>query len=136
MEGSTSIPQDLREICKELGVQGEPVPLEGGITNHNFKAQLADGSSVVLRVCGKNTDQLGIDRQAEWIAAEAAAKLGVGPAVVAYFEPSSCLVASFVDGEQVTEEMLRSPAVLGSVASALRRFHDSETLLPTRFNVP
>src|SRR4029079_12207352 len=65
-----------------------------------------------------------------------AAKLGVGPEVVAYFESSSCLVASYVEGDQVTEEMLRTPAVLGPVATALRRFHDSETLLPTRFNVP
>jgi thiamine kinase-like enzyme len=136
MEGSKSIPKELTEICKELGVKGKPEPLDGGITNHNFKAQLDDGSSVVLRVCGKNTDQLGIDRNAERIAAQAASKLDVGPEVVAYFESSSCLVASFVEGDQVTAEMLREPDVLEPVATALRRFHDSETLLPTRFNVP
>ena len=136
MEGSKSIPKELEAICADLGVKGKPQPLDGGITNHNFKAKLADGSSVVLRVCGKNTDQLGIDREAERVASEAAAKLGVGPEVVAYFESSGCLVASFVEGEQVTEEMLRTPPVLEAVAKALRRFHDSETLLPTRFNVP
>lgn len=136
MEGSDSIPEELKAICAELGVKGKPTPLQGGITNHNFKAQLADGGAVVLRVCGKNTDQLGIDREAERVASEAAATLGVGPEVVAYFESSSCLVASFVEGEQVTDKMLRKPAVLEPVAKALRRFHDSETLLPTRFNVP
>jgi thiamine kinase-like enzyme len=136
MEGSRIIPKELQEICKELGVKGKPKPLDGGITNHNFKAELKDGKSVVLRVCGKNTEQLGIDRDAERIAAEAAADLGVGPEVVAYFESNSCLVASFVEGDQVTAEMLRTPDVLEPVAKALRRFHDSETLLPTRFNVP
>jgi thiamine kinase-like enzyme len=136
MEGSKSIPRGLKEICKELGVKGEPTPLEGGITNHNFKAKLKDGRSVVLRVGGKNTDQLGIDRGAERIAGEAAASLGVGPEVVAYFEARSCLVTGFVEGKQVTAKMLRTPEVLEPVAQALRRFHDSETLLPTRFNVP
>src|SRR5882672_1635722 len=106
MEGSKSIPTELKEICKELGVKGKPKPLDGGITNYNFKAELQDGRAVVLRVCGKNTDQLGIDREAERVASEAAAKLGVGPEVVAYFEASSCLVASFIEGEQVTDEML------------------------------
>ena len=136
MAAENSIPEELASICEQLGVKGEPQPLDGGITNHNFKAKLKDGSNVVLRVCGKDTDQLGIDRDAERIATEEAAKLGIAPEVVAYVDACSCLVTRFVEGETVTEEQLRTPELLEPIAKSLRRFHDSETLLPTRFNVP
>src|SRR5207244_1191167 len=47
-------------------------PLGGGITNHNFKVTV-DGSSYVLRVGGKDTELLGIDRAVEEAAARMAA---------------------------------------------------------------
>ena len=34
-------------------------PLTGGITNRNFKIELADGATVVLRIGGKDTALLG-----------------------------------------------------------------------------
>ena len=43
---------------------GQPVevePLGGGITNHNFKVSV-DGETLVLRIGGKDTALLGIDR--------------------------------------------------------------------------
>src|SRR4026208_2517694 len=57
-------------------VQGEV--LGGGITNQNLKVDVG-GESLVLRVAGKNTDLLGIDREAELAATEAAAAAGAGP---------------------------------------------------------
>ena len=61
----------------------------GGITNRNFLVDV-DGESFVLRVPGKDTDLLGIDRRHEREAAERAADLGVGPEVVAFLEPEGC----------------------------------------------
>ena len=58
-------------------------PLGGGITNRNFKVE-ADGQSFVLRVGGKDTELLGIDRADEHAASSVAADLELGPEVVAY----------------------------------------------------
>ena len=50
--------------------EGEPAPLEGGITNRNFRARFG-GDDVVIRLPGKDTEMLGIDRRAERAANEA-----------------------------------------------------------------
>ena len=60
--------------------------LGGGITNHNLKVEV-DGEVFVLRVAGKDTNLLGIDRSNELAATEAAAAAGIGPEVVAFVEP-------------------------------------------------
>jgi hypothetical protein len=60
--------------------------LGGGITNHNLKVEV-DRERFVLRVAGKDTNLLGIDRTVELAATEAAAALGIGPEVVAFVEP-------------------------------------------------
>ncbi len=55
-----------------------PQPLSGGITNHNFRVTLG-GEDYVVRLHGRDTDLLGIDREAERIASEPAAELGIAP---------------------------------------------------------
>ena len=67
-----------------------PVALGGGITNHNFRATFGD-HDVVIRIAGAETELLGIDRAAEHVATEAAAKLGIAPAVLAFLPEHTCL---------------------------------------------
>jgi thiamine kinase-like enzyme len=107
-------------------------PLGGGITNHNFKVH-RDGETYVLRIGGKDTDLLGIDRHAEHAAAKAAADLGVGPEVVAFLEPEGYLVTRFVEGEPAPPEELRRPEALREVAALLRSVHEGPAF-PARFN--
>jgi thiamine kinase-like enzyme len=107
-------------------------PLGGGITNHNFKV-LCDGEHFVLRIGGKDTALLGIDRRAEHAAAKAAAELGVGPEVVAFVEPEGYLVTRFVEGEPVPVEEMRRPEALHETAALLRRVHEGPTF-PARFD--
>jgi thiamine kinase-like enzyme len=97
--------------------------LGGGITNHNLKVDV-DGERFVLRVAGKDTNLLGIDRTVEVAATEAAAALGIGPEVVAFVEPEGWLVTRFVEGEIPPVDRMRKPATLRRVAAALRAFHD------------
>jgi thiamine kinase-like enzyme len=97
--------------------------LGGGITNHNVKVEL-DGDAYVLRVAGKDTGLLGIDRSVELAATRAAAALGIGPEVVAFVEPEGWLVTRFVTGEIPPLELMREPAMLRRVAEALRAYHD------------
>jgi thiamine kinase-like enzyme len=96
--------------------------LGGGITNHNLKVSLGD-DTYVLRIAGKDTDLLGIDRQVELAATRAAAALGVGPDVVDFVEPEGWLVTRFIEGDPVPVERMREPDVLHRVAQALRRVH-------------
>lgn len=96
--------------------------LGGGITNRNFKVALEDGV-YVLRIGGKDTELLGIDRRAEHEAALAAAAVGVGPEVVAFIEPEGYLVTRFLEGEVVAPEAIREPEPLRRVARSLRAVH-------------
>ena len=98
--------------------------LGGGITNHNLKV-VVDGESFVLRIAGKGTGLLGIDRLVELAATQAAAALGLGPEVVAFVEPEGWLVTRFVEGAIPRPERMREPGTLKRVARALRAFHGS-----------
>jgi thiamine kinase-like enzyme len=100
-------------------------PLGGGITNRNFRVEAA-GQEFVLRIGGKDTELLGIDRAAEHAASRVAADLGLGPEVVAFVEPEGYLVTRYLDGEVGKIDLDR-------VGAALRRLHDGPTL-PARFD--
>ena len=101
--------------------------LGGGITNHNLKVEV-DGEVFVLRVVGKDTNLLGIDRSIELAATKAAASVGVGPEVVEFVEPEGWLVTRFIEGEAPPPERMREPEMLGRVAQALRAFHDGQPI--------
>jgi thiamine kinase-like enzyme len=107
-------------------------PLGGGITNRNFKIEL-DGESFVLRIGGKDTELLGIDREAEHAANEVAAQLGIAPEVVAFVEPEGYLVTRFVEGHPVPPEEMRHAEMLWRVAEAIRRIHEGPPF-PATFN--
>jgi len=107
-------------------------PLGGGITNHNFKVSV-DGEPYVLRIGGKDTQLLGIDRRAEHAAALAAAACGAGPEVVAFFEAEGALVTQFVDGHALPVEEMRSPESIARVVASLKPFHEGGAI-PARFD--
>jgi thiamine kinase-like enzyme len=138
MHEEVSIPE-LTEVIARLSAmfgtrQGGIRPLEGGITNRNFLVRF-DGEDYVVRLPGKDTNLLGIDREAERLATKQAAELGVGPRVAAMFEKPPCLVTCFVEAQPMTSEELREPGSLAQVARALRGFHESGLELPTEFQV-
>ena len=96
--------------------------LGGGITNRNFKVTLDDGT-YVLRIGGKDTELLGIDRRVEHEASLAAAAVGVGPEVVAFIEPEGYLVTRFIGGAVVGPEVLQEAEALRRIAQSLRAVH-------------
>jgi len=129
-----SLADTLGPIAARLGEpEGEPVPLEGGITNRNYKVRFA-GEDVVVRLPGKDTELLGIDRGAERAAGELASGAGIGPEVVAMLDDPPCLVTRFVVGEPIGAEELRRPEAIAEVAAALRTLHACEERLPVEFS--
>lgn len=112
-------------------VAGDPVPLAGGITNHNYRVTFG-ARDCVLRVPGAATDRLGIDRRAERLAGRRASELGIGPELL--FVDDEVSVTAFVPEPPIDPAALRADPA--PVARALRRFHDSGLELPVRFWVP
>jgi thiamine kinase-like enzyme len=114
------------------GRRAQVEPLGGGITNHNFKVDI-DGEAFVLRVGGKDTDLLGIDRSVEHGASRVAAALGIGPAVAAFLEPEGYLVTRFIAGNPIAPEKMRQPETIARAAQTLRQLHDGPPI-PGRFD--
>ena len=110
---------------------GEPAPLDGGITNRNYRIRLG-ATDYMVRLPGRDTSLLGIDRAAERIANESASGLGIAPAVAAAGE--DYLVTEFIDARPVSASELAADPT--DAARALRAFHDRGPDLPTRFWVP
>ena len=129
---------DLVQIVESLEpalgkADSDPVSLDGGITNRNFRATLG-GRDYVIRVPGKDTNLLGIDREAERMANDCAADIGIAPRVAAMLTDPPCLVTEFVEGSEMSAEDLRAAGVLRRVAGALHRFHDCGRTLRTEFD--
>jgi thiamine kinase-like enzyme len=119
-------------LSARLGpVAEDPVPLDGGITNRNFRVRFGD-RECVLRLPGRDTELLGIDRAAERTATERAAALGIAPPLVAADE--ECLVTEWLPGAPIAGERLRADP--SSAARALRVFHDCGLQLPVSFWIP
>jgi thiamine kinase-like enzyme len=112
-------------------VEAEPQPLSGGITNRNYLVRLGGGEYVIRRH-GKDTSLLGIDRVAERLAGEAAARLGIAPEVVAAVPGG--LVTRYVPCAELGPVELR--ARIDELASLLRGFHGCGVVLPAAFWVP
>ena len=114
---------------------GRPItvaPLEGGITNRNWRIEVPDGV-FVLRVTGKDTNLLGIDRRDEHAASLVAASVGVGPDVEAFLEPEESLVTRFIEGRPIAVEDMRTSERIEQVATTLRKLHDGPSI-PGRFD--
>jgi thiamine kinase-like enzyme len=133
MQAPPSLDDLLTELEPLLGsVSGFPQALDGGITNRNYRVRMGDGDYVV-RVSGKDTSVLGIDRGAECEATRIAARLGVAPEVAAFLPQHDCLVTRFVAGRPVAEAELRAEPILSAVAGLLRTVHGGPPL-PARFD--
>jgi Choline/ethanolamine kinase len=111
-------------------------PLSGGITNRNFVVRLSQSANAapkpdvfnarvpdtyVLRLCGKDTELLGIDRHVELAAAKKAAALGFSPPVEGFLEPEGYLVTGFVEAVPVPD--LSVDDVMVQIGLMLRRTH-------------
>jgi thiamine kinase-like enzyme len=124
----------IKQLTPLLGKpEREPEPLEGGITNRNYRVRFGDRDCVV-RVPGKDTSLLGIDRGAERIANERAARIGVAPPVVAGLDDPPAIVTEFVEGRGMEAADLAEPTTLTGVARSLRAIHEVGETLPTTFD--
>ncbi len=113
MSEKDEIAEIVDRVSGMLGpVAGEPEPLDGGITNRNYKVRFGE-KDYVVRVPGKDTNLLEIDRYAELAASEMAAGAGVAPKVAAMLEDPPCLVAEFLGARTMTARRAAGPRMPG-----------------------
>ena len=127
-DGSQPPRDDLQRIVAsvtpKLGqLVEDPTPLEGGITNRNYRARFGE-KDYVIRVPGKDTSLLEIDRRCEVAANQRASELGIAPPVVAALDDPAAIVTEFVTGQGMSSEELREPSMLHRIAISLTRIHD------------
>lgn len=97
-------------------------PLEGGMTNHNYRVDIG-GQSFVLRIAGANRELLGIDGAQEYAAISAAAAAGVAPAIFACDPNVGYLVTDFVQGVTPGVAQIHEKPMLQRILDLLDRVH-------------
>jgi thiamine kinase-like enzyme len=107
-------------------------PIAAGFTNRNFRVDIG-GTAYVVRLPGRNTHLLGIDRACEWAATRAAAAADVGPEAIAFLPDSGVLVTRFVEADPLAAEDLGRTDVLARVVAAIQRLHAMPPI-PGRFS--
>ena len=112
----------LEQIPDWSGKERVVAPLLGGITNQNYRVDIA-GETFVLRVGGKGTRLLGIDRGREQICTAIAARLGVGAEVIRFLASEDVLVTRFIVGDGVSPETAAQPETLMRIVDSMKRYH-------------
>jgi thiamine kinase-like enzyme len=120
--------EEVLSAVPELRDAQSVEPLTGGLTNTNYKVTSPSGSYVV-RISGKDTSLLAIDRENEVHNTKAAAETGVGAPFVAALPEHDALVLGFLEGEVMDAEKLRRGDRIGAIATACRRLHGGRRFL-------
>ncbi|MEI4471733.1 phosphotransferase family protein [Frigidibacter sp. MR17.24] len=112
-----------------FGGRGTPERL-GGLTNRVYRA-----GGVVLRLPGQGTEAY-IDREAETVAARAAAVAGVSPAVLHADAASGIMITEAVDGVTMTPALFAArPGAAARAGAAFGRLHRSGARFTARFDL-
>jgi thiamine kinase-like enzyme len=98
-------------------------PLEGGITNTNYRVT-AHGEIFVLRLGSKGSELLGINREHEHAATAIAATLGIGADVIYANSQADLLITRFLAGQVLTAERAAQANTLARVADIMHCYHD------------
>ncbi len=122
MTQAARIERILRQIPGWDAAQAVVKPLEGGITNQNYRVDFPNGT-YVLRIGGQGTRLLGIDRHREQLCTAVAASLGIGAEVVHFLPEEEVLVTRFLPGKTLTEEEAGDPVRLPRIVAAMQRYH-------------
>ena len=120
--GDPTIEQVVERAVIFRGKRVQVSDLSGGLTNVNHLVE-ADGTKYVVRIPGRSTDLLAVDRENERHNAQAASTTGVSPRVLEYLDDWKVMILEFVEGETMTGPALRSAEQVPRIAASLRRLH-------------
>lgn len=107
----------------------DPIAVEGGITNFNFK--VSDGDHSYFVRTGVDIPIHGVMRFNEIAAAKAAEQVGLSPAIF-YSEPG-VMVCRYIDGLTLAEPDVRLHSNLARIVALIKRCHSE---IPKYFRGP
>lgn len=123
----TTVSEELASIIARIPAwtHAQHIQIErtAGLTNVNYRVTV-NGERFILRVSGKNTERLGINRQYEAAALETAAALGLGPEIFAFLLPEGHLVTRWVEGRHLDPAEFRTPEHVRLLTETVKRIHD------------
>ncbi|MCR8923001.1 phosphotransferase family protein [Dasania sp. GY-MA-18] len=96
--------------------------LEGGLTNQSFLLQLAD-ECYVLRLFSPHSQQLNINREAEYRIASIAAQQGLSPQTIYLAPDHSYSISRYLDAELFNHSALSRAEKLQRLAQCLQQLH-------------
>lgn len=102
--------------------------LSGGLTNENYLVE-ADGTKYVMRLPGRSTELLSIDRENEVYNTKAAATTGIGPKVLEHVPGVDVMVLEFIPGPTMSAKSLQSPRMAARMAESFHRLHSAPRFL-------
>ena len=108
-------------------------PLAGGLTNTNYRVEVA-GTPYVMRIPGQSTELLSVNRRHEYHNTLAAAETGVGARIVHYLPDIPVMVLEFIPGPTLTSARLREPEQIVRIAASVRQLHAGRPFINT-FNM-
>lgn len=97
--------------------------LPGGLTNRNYRAMSAGGTSVVVRLTSPQSGALTIDREMEFRNASAAAARGVAPAILGRSQPLAATVIEWIAGKTLEPVDLDDSNMICRLAGICRQLH-------------
>ena len=104
------------------GKQVQLHPVSTGITNKNYRVEV-DGKWYFLRIPGKATDLLSVNRAHEHYNTVAASNAAVSPKVLYYLEPESIMVLEYVTGEIMSIRSLQTIEAINKIVHSLKMLH-------------
>jgi thiamine kinase-like enzyme len=93
-----------------------------------------DGRPYFVRVPGKGTELLAVDRANEYHNTKAAAQAGVGPKVLYHLPEYDVMVLEFLNGKTMSKDSLNAPGMPTRMAQAIKKLHAGPRFL-TDFNM-
>src|SRR5690242_7979719 len=112
----------LNQISGWNAADASVAPLIGGITNQNYRVDIG-GETFVLRIGGKGTHLLGIDRGRECTCTSIAAQVGVGAEVIHFLPGEDALVTRFIVGTAIIPEIAAQHEILPRIVESIKRYH-------------
>ncbi len=116
--------QVIQRIPAWCGKPYEAALLGGGLTNQNYRVDV-DGESFVVRICGHDTELLGINRQHEHACNVIAAEVGIAPEVIAFFPDLGSIVTRFVRGSKIPSAQLGTRESIARMTQTICTLHNA-----------
>jgi len=125
---SSQAEEAVRRVALWKGREVRVTPLSGGLTNENYIVE-SGAQRYVMRLPGKSTELLSIDRANEVYNTKAAATTGIGPKVLEHVAGLDAMVLEFIPGATMSAKTLQSRQMAARMAQSFHRLHAAPRFL-------